>query len=44
MKKMKILVTERTEITQQLGMNWMKTFKLSTGKNQMNEKHQSKNN
>ena len=40
-QKMEILITERTDITNLLGMDWMKTFKLTIGKIQMTENNQS---
>ena len=40
-QKMEILMTERTDITQLLGMDWMKTFKLTIGRIQLAENNQS---
>ena len=40
-QKMEILITERTDITPLLGMDWMRTFKLTIGKIQMAENNQS---
>ena len=40
-QKMEILITERTDITPLLGMDWMRTFKLTIGKIQMTENNQS---
>ena len=40
-QKMEILITERTDITNLLGMDWMRTFKLTIGKIQMTENNQS---
>ena len=40
-QKMEILITERTDITLLLGMDWMKTFKLTIGKMQLVENNQS---
>ena len=40
-QKMKILVTERTDITPLLGMDWMKRFKLLIGRIQLAENSQS---
>ena len=40
-QKMKILITERTEMTPLLGMDWMKKFKLTIGKIQLAENNQS---
>ena len=40
-QKMEILMTERTDITPLLGMDWMKTFKLTIGKIQLAENSQS---
>ena len=39
--KNEILITERTDITTLLGMDWMKTFKLTIGRIQMAENNQS---
>ena len=36
-QKMEILITERTNITPLLGMDWMKTFKLTIGRIQLAE-------
>ena len=38
---MEILITERTDITPLLGMDWIKTFKLTIGKIQLVENNQS---
>ena len=38
---MEILITERTDITPLLGMDWMKAFKLTIGKIQLAENSQS---
>ena len=40
-QKMEILITERTDITPLLGMDWMRTFKPTIGKIQMTENNQS---
>ena len=40
-QKMEILITERTDITPILGMDWMKTFKLTIGRIQLAENNQS---
>ena len=40
-QKMEILITERTDITPLLGMDWMKTFKLIIGRIQLAENNQS---
>ena len=40
-QKMEILITETTDITPLLGMDWMKTFKITTGKIQVTENNQS---
>ena len=40
-QKMEILMTERTDITPLLGMDWMKTFKLTIGRIQLAENNQS---
>ena len=40
-QKMEILITERTDITPLLGMDWMKTFKLTIGRIQLAESNQS---
>ena len=40
-QKMEILITERTDITPLLGMDWMKTFKLTFGRIQFAENNQS---
>ena len=40
-QKMEILTTERTDITPLLGMDWMKKFKLTIGRIQLNETNQS---
>ena len=42
-QKMKILIIERTDITPLLGMDWMRTFKLTIGKIQLTENNQSAN-
>ena len=34
-QKMESLITERTDITSLLGMDWMKAFKLTTGRTQL---------
>ena len=39
-QKMKILMTERTDITPLLGMDWMETFKLTLGRIQLAENNQ----
>ena len=39
-QKMEILITERTDITPLLGMDWMKTFKLTIGRIQLAENNQ----
>ena len=36
-QKMEILITERTDITPLLGMDWMKKFRLTIGKLQLAE-------
>ena len=36
-QKMEILITERTDITPLLGMDWMKKFKLTIGSIQLTE-------
>ena len=41
-QKMEILITERTDITPLLGMDWMNTFKLTIGRIQLAENNQSK--
>ena len=41
-QKMDILITERTEKTPLLGMDWMKKFKLTIEKIQLVENNQSK--
>ena len=38
---MQILITEKPEITPPLGMDWMRTFKLTIGKIQLTENNQS---
>ena len=38
---MDILITERTDMTPLLGMDWMKQFKLTIGKVQLVEDNQS---
>ena len=38
---MKILITEKTDITPLLGMDWMKKFKLTIGRIQLTETNQS---
>ena len=38
---MEILITERTDITPLLGMDWMKIFKLTIGRIQLAENNQS---
>ena len=40
-QKMEILTTERTVITPLLGMDWMKTIKLTIGRIQLAENYQS---
>ena len=40
-QNMEILITERTDITPLLGMDWMKAFKLTIGKIQLAENSQS---
>ena len=40
-QKMEILITERTDFTPLLGMDWMKAFKLTIGKIQIGENSQS---
>ena len=40
-QKMEILITERTDITPLLGMDWMRKFKLTIGKIQLAENNQS---
>ena len=40
-QKMEILITERTDITPLLGMDWMKTIKLTIGRIQLAENNQS---
>ena len=40
-QKMEILITERTDITPLLGMDWMKTFNLTMGRIQIAENNQS---
>ena len=40
-QKMAILITERTDITSLLGMDWMKTFKLTIGRLQLAKNNQS---
>ena len=40
-QKMEILITERTDITPFLGMDWMKNFKLTIGRIQLTEPNQS---
>ena len=40
-QKMQILITEKPEITPPLGMDWMRTFKLTIGKIQLTENNQS---
>ena len=40
-QKMEILITERTEMTPLLGMDWMKKFKLTIGKIQLADNNQS---
>ena len=39
-QKMEFLITERTDITPLLGMDWMKTFKLTIGRIQLAENNQ----
>ena len=38
---MELLITERTDITPLLGMDWMKKFRLTIGKIQLAENNQS---
>ena len=40
-QKMEILITERTDITPLLGMDWIKKFKLTIGRIQLTEPNQS---
>ena len=40
-QKMEILITERTDITPLLGMDWMRTFKFTIGRIQLAENNQS---
>ena len=40
-QKMEIPITERTDITPLLGMDWMETFKLTIGRIQLAENNQS---
>ena len=40
-RKTEIVITERTDITPLLGMDWMKTFKLTIGRIQLAENNQS---
>ena len=40
-QKMEILITERTDITPLLGMDWMKKFKSTIGRIQLTEPNQS---
>ena len=40
-QKMEILMTQRTEITPLLGMDWIKTFRLTIGRIQLAENNQS---
>ena len=40
-QKVEILITERTDITPLLGMDWMKTFRLPIGRIQLAENNQS---
>ena len=40
-QKMEILITERTDITPLLGMDWMKKFKITIGRIQLTEPNQS---
>ena len=40
-QKMEILITERTDTTSLLGMDWMKTFKLTIGRIQLAKNNQS---
>ena len=39
-QKMEILITERTDITPILGMDWMKKYKLTIGRIQLTETNQ----
>ena len=40
-QKMEILITERTDLTPLLGMDWMKKFKLTIGRIQLADNNQS---
>ena len=40
-QKMEILITERTDITPLLGMDWIKKFKMTIGRKQLAEINQS---
>ena len=40
-QKMEILISERTDITPLLGMDWMKTFRLTIGRIHLAENNQS---
>ena len=40
-QKLENLITERTDITPLLGLDWMKTFKLTIGRIQLAENNQS---
>ena len=40
-QKMEILITERTDITPLVGMDWMKIFRLTIGRIQLAENNQS---
>ena len=40
-QKVEILITERTDITPLLGMDWMKTFRLTIGRIQLAKSNQS---
>ena len=40
-QKIEILITERTDITPLLGIDWMRTFKLTIGKIQLAENNRS---
>ena len=42
-QKMEIPITERTDITPLLGMDWMRTFKITIGKIQMTKNNQPEN-
>ena len=40
-QKMEVLITERTDITPSLGMDWMKKFRVTIGRIQLAENMQS---